>query len=178
MVGMDTVRKDDPSLTTRLEGRDAVDPTRVILDTHLSIPPQAKVLHLDSEAETVLIAGPTEADAAAAAKHRELEALGARIVAAPVRDGLIDLESLMDQLGAMGVTSLLIEGGGRVLSSALAAGIADKLLFFYAPKILGGDDGVPICRGPGPDVMQDAIAVRHMQVERVGEDIMIEGYLH
>jgi diaminohydroxyphosphoribosylaminopyrimidine deaminase/5-amino-6-(5-phosphoribosylamino)uracil reductase len=50
-------------------------------------------------------------------------------------------------------------------------------LFFYAPKILGGDDGISICRGEGPDVMSDCISVRDISVQRFGDDVMIEGYI-
>ena len=83
----------------------------------------------------------------------------------------------MKQLGEMNITSLLIEGGGRVLSSALADGIADKIYFFYAPKILGGDDGVPICRGIGAALISDAVAVTNIEVHRFNDDVMIEGYI-
>jgi len=83
----------------------------------------------------------------------------------------------MDILGDMGITSLLIEGGSRVINSALSAGIVDKIFFFYAPKILGGDDGVPVCRGEGPDLMSESIQVKDIKVKRFGEDVLIEGYL-
>ncbi len=176
MVGIDTIKKDDPSLTTRLEGQEGLDPVRVILDTHLSISPQARVLQIDSKAGTILVAGKTAARDTA--KCKRLEAQGAQIVEAPLKKGLIDLEQLMFHLGQLGLASLLIEGGGRVLSSALTAGIVDKIMFFYAPKILGGDDGVPICRGQGPELMQNCHGVRDLRVERVGDDVMIEGYLN
>jgi diaminohydroxyphosphoribosylaminopyrimidine deaminase/5-amino-6-(5-phosphoribosylamino)uracil reductase len=90
---------------------------------------------------------------------------------------MIDLDALMDQLGALGLTSLLIEGGSRVLNSAFRAGIVDKVFFFYAPKILGGDDGIPICSGPGPELMSQSIAVNNIDVHRFGDDVLIEGYL-
>ena len=83
----------------------------------------------------------------------------------------------MEQLGAMGVTSLLIEGGGRVIASALHSGIVDKIAFFYAPKILGGDDGISICRGESPAARKDSIAVRNVSVQRFGDDVLIEGYI-
>jgi diaminohydroxyphosphoribosylaminopyrimidine deaminase/5-amino-6-(5-phosphoribosylamino)uracil reductase len=83
----------------------------------------------------------------------------------------------MDRLGALGITSLLIEGGSRVIASALSEGIVDKIIFFYAPKILGGDDGVPICRGKGPEIMKDSIFVKDVRVRRFGDDVMIEGYI-
>jgi len=178
MVGIDTVKKDDPSLTTRLEGKDGSDPIRIILDTNLSISPQAQVLHLESKVATILVKGNTRATDTVTTKRQALESHGAKIIETPLKNSLIDLEHLMARLGQLGITSLLIEGGGRVISSALAAGIADKIIFFYAPKITGGDDGVPICRGEGPALMQNCFAVRDLRVESVGNDVMIEGYLN
>jgi diaminohydroxyphosphoribosylaminopyrimidine deaminase/5-amino-6-(5-phosphoribosylamino)uracil reductase len=87
------------------------------------------------------------------------------------------MDYLMDRLGSMSITSLLIEGGGRIIASALQAGIVDKVLFFYAPKILGGDDGVSICRGEGAAVMTDAVKVKDIAVQRFGDDVLIEGYI-
>jgi diaminohydroxyphosphoribosylaminopyrimidine deaminase/5-amino-6-(5-phosphoribosylamino)uracil reductase len=84
----------------------------------------------------------------------------------------------MDNLGDMGVSSLFIEGGSRVIAASLAAGIVDKVLFFYAPKISGGDDGVPICKGPGPEFMKDCIPVNAVSVRQFDNDILIEGYLN
>ena len=77
----------------------------------------------------------------------------------------------------MGLTSLLIEGGSQVIASALSAGIADKIIFFFAPKILGGDDGVPICRGKGASSMNKCIPVKDIRVKRFDDDVMIEGYI-
>lgn len=176
MVGIDTVIRDDPSLTTRLENALAdkgKDPVRVILDTHLRIPETAKLLQLDSDSDTLIITGPfVPAD-----KKAGIERQGVRVIESQLNGGLIDLDKLMDQLGALGLTSLLIEGGSRVIASALAAGIVEKIFFFYAPKILGGDDGVPICRGPGPSLMDNSVPVRDIRVRRFGDDVMIEGYI-
>jgi diaminohydroxyphosphoribosylaminopyrimidine deaminase/5-amino-6-(5-phosphoribosylamino)uracil reductase len=83
----------------------------------------------------------------------------------------------MDLLGDLGITSLLIEGGGRVIASALSAGIVEKIILFFAPKILGGDDGVPICKGSGAVLMNDCIPVKDIRIQRFGDDIMIEGYI-
>ena len=83
----------------------------------------------------------------------------------------------MIELGSMGITSLLIEGGSRVIASAIRSGVIDKAHFFYAPKILGGDDGIPICRGPGPEFMEDSIRLKDIRVKRFDDDIMIEGYI-
>lgn len=177
LVGVGTVLADNPQLTSRIpaspDGRKPKDPLRIILDTHLRIPGTAGVLNPDSEAETLIVTGPIDASR----KNAVMRHPKVRILEAPLHDGRIDLNHLVGMLGEMGVTSLLIEGGSRVSAAALAAGIVDKILFFYAPKILGGDDGVPICSGPGPESMQDSIPVHRMSVRWFDPDILIEGYL-
>lgn len=173
LVGIGTVRADNPRLTTRLDAKKGVDPIRIVLDTRLSISPDAGILALDSGADTLLIAGKN----AVKAKRKNLQRDGVRIIEQPLKNGRIDLTSLMVRLGSEGITSLLIEGGSTVLASALKSGIVDKILFFYAPKILGGDDGMPICRGSGPALMKDSIHLKHIRVQRFAEDVMIEGYI-
>jgi len=173
MVGIDTIKNDNPRLTTRLNNRKGTDPVRIILDTHLSISEDARVLQPDSDSDTIIVTGTSASkDRKAAIKKK-----GVRIIESSVKEGLIDLDVLMDSLGSLGITSLLIEGGSRVIASSLAAGIVDKVLFFYAPKILGGDDGVPVCRGVGPDLMSESIEVKDINVQRFGDDVMIEGYI-
>ena len=173
MVGINTIRMDDPSLTTRLPGLPGSDPVRVILDSHLSISPEARVLHQASAAPTILVAGP-EADGT---KRKVLEKANARVIEVPLKNGLIDLNPLMKQLGVMEITSLLIEGGGRVLASAFNFAIVDKVFFFYGPKILGGDDGVPICSGTGAELMSESIRIGDITVQQFGQDVLIEGYV-
>jgi diaminohydroxyphosphoribosylaminopyrimidine deaminase/5-amino-6-(5-phosphoribosylamino)uracil reductase len=173
LVGVETVKKDDPSLTTRLEDETGSDPTRIILDTHLAMPATAKMLRRPSTAPTWVVCGPDAAES----RRSALEAAGAQVIAAAVKNGRIELSSLMKRLGRMEIGSLLIEGGGGVIGSALAAGIVDKLCLFYAPKLLGGDDGIPMCRGTGPARMRDSIAVHDLDVFRFDGDVMLQGYL-
>ncbi len=173
MVGIGTVNQDNPSLTTRLEKLKGKDPVRIVLDTHLTIAENSRLLNLQSDAKTVLVTG----EDISCEKKDRLEQQGVTFITTPLKNGKIDLDSLMDRLGTMGITSLLIEGGGRVAASALACGIVDKILFFYAPKILGGDDGVPICRGTGPDQMSNCIQVHDIWIQRFDDDILIEGYI-
>lgn len=176
MVGIHTIQKDNPGLTTRIDGEGGKDPIRVILDTRLSIAEDAKVLQLQSDSATILVSAAPVSDAQKKKKVR-LEKKGVRIIEAPLKQGRIDLDKMMNRLGADGITSLLIEGGAEVFASALAADIVDKVFFFYAPKILGGDDGVPVCRGRGPELMDRCIRVRDMDVRRIGSDVLIEGYI-
>jgi diaminohydroxyphosphoribosylaminopyrimidine deaminase/5-amino-6-(5-phosphoribosylamino)uracil reductase len=173
LVGIETIRKDNPSLTTRLNYMKGVDPARIILDTHLSIPIDAKVLTIASNAKTWIVCG-HDIDKA---KKDAVVKKGAEVIETNHRQGRIDLNMLMDQLAQKNISSLLIEGGGKVIGSALAAGIVDKLYLFYAPKILGGDDGIPICSGFGPKMMKDSIKVGRINVHRLGDDVMIEGYI-
>lgn len=178
MVGIGTVHADNPSLTTRLEAFRGRDPRRIILDTQLSMDEGARLLQLDSEADTLIICKKAALmRPAQIEKKKRFEDRGVRIIEAELKEGRIDLAALMPQLGGIGITSLLIEGGSRVAASALAAEIVDKISFFYAPKILGGDDGIPLCRGPGPDLMLDAISVKDIHVRRFDDDVMIEGYI-
>ena len=173
LVGVGTVAADDPQLTARRAGRPARDPIRVILDPRLRTAPTAKVLNHSSPAETILVAGKEAPESARARMDRK----GVRVVDADMRDGGIDLDRLMDRLGRMGVTSILIEGGSRTLGSAFRAGIVDKVCFFYAPLLTAGDDGLPICSGAGPERMRDCIRLERIRTRRFGDDVMIEGYV-
>jgi len=173
MVGIGTVNLDDPHLTARVPGGKTLDPVRIILDSRLDISENARVFHLDSNADTLIICGCS----ASAEKRRRIEKKNVRVLAARERKGRIDLDSLMDRLGEMEITSLLIEGGSRVLASAFRERIVDKCALFFAPKLLGGDDGFPILKGVGPELMADCIQLDRMDIRRLGEDILIEGYV-
>jgi len=175
LVGIGTVRKDNPRLTTRLPGKRGRNPIRIILDTNLTISEEANVIQSTSEAETWVMSGRCPANAMA--KRDRLEKAGARLMEAPTRHGRIDLPQLMQLLGHHHITSLLIEGGGDIVASAVSAGIVDKIMFFYAPKLLGGNDGVPICRGKGSGLMKDARPVTGITVRTFDDDVLITGYM-
>ena len=172
LVGVGTAKADDPRLTARLQDGQGVDPVRIVLDTRLRMSEDARMLNQASSSPTYIVCGPQ----AASADKERLVARGGHILEVPVKAGHIELEALLERLGGMGITSILVEGGARVAGMFLRAGAVDKVLFFYAPKILGGDDGVPMCRGPGPELMKACIGLDHLTVERMGEDIMVQGY--
>jgi diaminohydroxyphosphoribosylaminopyrimidine deaminase/5-amino-6-(5-phosphoribosylamino)uracil reductase len=174
MVGVATVKADNPSLTTRLDNRQGRDPHRVILDTRLSIPEDAKLLQIDSASDTFIFFN----QAADPEKPERLAARGVNLIQAPLGGKWLDLSAVISLLGGRGITSLLIEGGSRVLGSAIRAGIADKLHLFFAPKLLGGDDGIPVASGPGVEQIAGCIAVEEIEVRRFNNDILISGYLH
>ncbi|HEY6871585.1 MAG TPA: bifunctional diaminohydroxyphosphoribosylaminopyrimidine deaminase/5-amino-6-(5-phosphoribosylamino)uracil reductase RibD [Geobacteraceae bacterium] len=168
MVGTGTVTTDDPQLTSRIAG--GKDPLRVIVDSALNIPLHARVLHLDSPARTVIatLAG-------SGPKAKKLKGCGAEILQCRERDGRVDLHDLLARLGRMGVQSVLLEGGGKLAGEALRHGLIDKFLLFYAPKLIGGE-GMGLFAGKGAGMMADAVRLGDLNVRRIGEDIMIEGY--
>jgi diaminohydroxyphosphoribosylaminopyrimidine deaminase/5-amino-6-(5-phosphoribosylamino)uracil reductase len=83
----------------------------------------------------------------------------------------------MLRLGERGITSLMIEGGASLSSHALEDGVVDKVMFFIAPKILGGKDSIPAVGGKGSHTLKDAYTLKDMTVRRTGEDLLVEGYL-
>lgn len=170
LVGVDTIRADNPRLTTRLTAGGGKDPVRIILDTNLNIPESADVIDERHAAGTIVVTGERPAEG----KKAALEKKGVRILAAPLRDGRIEPQGLMKILGKMNVTSVLVEGGSRVAASMLRAGVADRICFFYAPKILAGD-GISMCRGPGPEKISEALSIANIEIKRFDDDILIEG---
>ncbi|MEK6195656.1 MAG: dihydrofolate reductase family protein, partial [Deltaproteobacteria bacterium] len=157
--------------------QDGCDPHRIVLDTRLSISSHARLFQQASSTKNYIAAGPLSNDKDLLKRKEAVQAAGAIILETPLKDDRVDLKALMEILGDAGITSLLVEGGGQVIRSALSAGIVDKVMFYYAPKILGGNDGVPICSGRGPNLMKDCITLKDIRVERFGEDVLIEGYI-
>ena len=170
LVGYGTVKADDPQLTCRMAG--GRNPWRIVLDSRLSIPLAAKILKQRDPENTVLVARA----AAAPAKVRALEDLGARVWLLPAKKNMISWRPLLRKLARAGIVTVLIEGGGATAASALEERIVDKILFFYAPKILGGD-ARPMVGRLGLRRMRDALVVRDLRVEKSGADLMVAGYL-
>jgi diaminohydroxyphosphoribosylaminopyrimidine deaminase/5-amino-6-(5-phosphoribosylamino)uracil reductase len=170
MVGVGTVIADDPQLTCRTSGK-GKDPVRIIVDSRLRIPLSARVLSQDSEAKTciaTILRGSEKMD--------ELRALGAEIISCRELNGRVDLGDLLRRLGAMGMQSLLLEGGRELAGEAMRLGLIDKYLLFYAPKLLGGGDGLGLFAGTGVERMDDAARLEEIRIHRFGHDFMIEGY--
>jgi diaminohydroxyphosphoribosylaminopyrimidine deaminase/5-amino-6-(5-phosphoribosylamino)uracil reductase len=174
LVGINTVAIDDPALTVRLSGRKRKNPIRIILDTHLSISPEAVVVSRNQDGLTWVCCG----EGAESRKKRQLADLGVTVIPVDVDvSGRIDLVYLLAQLGKRQISSLLVEGGAAVHGSFLRAGLADYLQFFYAP-ILVGDGGTPVidelfaARG-----REQAVRLEGVKKRRFGNDFMICGEL-
>ncbi|HEY1072401.1 bifunctional diaminohydroxyphosphoribosylaminopyrimidine deaminase/5-amino-6-(5-phosphoribosylamino)uracil reductase RibD [Brevundimonas sp.] len=155
LVGVETVLADDPELTVRLPDYAGSHPLRVVLDSRLHTPATARV----ASGNTLILT--------TAASH----AVGkAEVVAVAAEDGRPAVAAVLEALTARGVTSLLIEGGGRVAASFLQAGVVDAIEWFRAPILLGGE-GRPCVASLALAKLADAPKFRRLGVEPVGDDL-------
>ena len=171
IVGIGTVRRDNPRLTTRLAegGR---DPIRVIVDGRGPLPLDAQVFQPGSISRTWVAVA---ADAPAERIHT-LERRGVTVLEAGGPHGRIRLEHLLKRLGEREVTSVMIEGGEGIFTSAIEEGIVDKFLLFVAPILVGGKTAPSLLGGAGIEEIGQALRLSRLRVEPLGEDLLIEGY--
>lgn len=155
LVGVETVLADDPELTVRLPDYAGTHPLRVVLDSRLRTPATARVA---SDNTLILTTAPPRAVGQA------------EVVAVAADDGRPAIPAVLDALTARGVTSLLIEGGGRVAASFLHAGVVDAIEWFRAPILLGGE-GRPCVASLALAKLADAPKFRRLGVEPVGDDL-------
>lgn len=171
LVGINTILNDNPQLTARVGGR-VKYPYRIILDTNLKIPKNAKVCLQAKDGKTIIVSGEKVYEK----KLKSLESLGCKIIKTKINDkGQILLKDLVEQLSKMNISSILIEGGSEVNFSALKEGIIDKVIIFIAPKIVGGRTAPTLVGGEGVSSVKEAFRVGNMKINKIGDDIMIEG---
>jgi diaminohydroxyphosphoribosylaminopyrimidine deaminase/5-amino-6-(5-phosphoribosylamino)uracil reductase len=171
LVGINTVLRDDPSLTARIpRGR---DPLRVIVDSRLRTPLKAKVMMQRSSAGTLIA---TRADSPEA-RREKIRNAGAEIITVRSAAGRVDLKDLMRKLGKLGILSVLVEGGAEVHASALKAGIVDKAVVFIAPMLMTGKDSICSIGGTSPVKLGQALKLRDVTTHFAGSDLVVEGYV-
>jgi diaminohydroxyphosphoribosylaminopyrimidine deaminase/5-amino-6-(5-phosphoribosylamino)uracil reductase len=171
LAGINTVLKDNPSLTARIPG--GRDPIRVIVDSTLRIPLTANVLTQKSSAKTIV----ATLTRSSKAKIKKIQDRGAEVLIVRSDKGRVDLKDLMKKLGKMDIMSVLIEGGAEINASALKAGIVDKVIMFIAPALMTGRDALCSIGGASPVKLSQAIRLRDVTTRFVGEDLMVEGYI-
>ena len=173
LVGVNTILADDSSLTVRggQSSKSEVQGSRlrrIVLDTRARTPPTAKVVTDDFATMTTIVVGKSAARQRVAALARRV-----RVLVAPEKERRIDLRWLVRRLGKEEVTSLLVEGGGEVNASFLEAGLAHRVAFFYAPKILGGRDARRGVAGKGASSWADIIPLENVEWRRLGPDLLL-----
>lgn len=174
LVGRGTVERDNPALTTRLQGGDGQDAIRIVLDSYARIPIDARIFNAESEAGVIIAVTPDAPPENVVA----LQNAGAEIVTVPATDRKVCFKGLMEVLGRREITSVLIEGGGEINASAIAAGIVDKVMCFIAPKIIGGRKAPGPIGGDGFPNLNDVPHLRRIRVTPMpGTDFLIQGYL-
>ena len=175
MVGIGTVLADDPMLNCRVEG--GVDPVRIICDSNLHIPTESQIVKTASDIETIVACSQEALESERKQeKIRRLKEAGIQIIGTEGAHG-VNLVELMKKLGGQNIDSILLEGGGTLNASALEDGIVNKVYAYIAGKLIGGMDARSPVEGMGIDRMADAITLQNMEIEKLGDDFCIVGYV-
>jgi len=175
LVGIETALRDNPLLTARLPGTRAFrQPTRIVLDARLRLDLASRLVETARDVPLWVACG----ENAPAENERRLLDAGAEVLRFPAENGRIDLSGLLRELGRRQLTSLLVEGGSRVLGAFIENRLADDFYLFYAPKILADREGIPMVQGCVCERMADAAPVYDIRVRRFGEDVMLSGRFH
>lgn len=168
MVGVGTVLADDPMLTCRIPG--GRDPIRIVCDSRLSTPPSARLVESAGSLTTILATCCTDPD-----RHAPYLAAGCEILTVPAdADGHVDLAALMQALGARGIDSIVLEGGGTLAWAALRAGIVHRVQAYIAPKLFGGAQAKTPVQGVGVAYPDDAVRLSAPRVTQLGDDLLLE----
>jgi len=184
LVGIGTILADNPSLTVRASksgGRESNGQRvrRIILDARARTPLNAKVVVDEHASLTTIVVSRLASESRVAALAKRV-----RVRTAPLKDSKIqrsrsssypalDLRGLVKKLGAEDVTSLLVEGGGEINASFLLEGLAHRVEFFYAPKVLGGRDAIPAVGGAGVAGLDEAIRLTDIEWRQLGPDLLL-----
>ena len=191
VVGIGTVLADDPMLTCRLEGEHH-QPVRIVVDSNLRIPVDSQLVKTANEYRTIVACrhfDRSEAERSEVEKSslnvnkqkgfldslRSLEMTGVEHLECQSNNNHVDINDLMTKLGAMGIDSLLLEGGGTLNAAFLEAGCVDEVWAFIAPKIIGGEGAKTPVSGKGIDKMSEAINLQDIDIQNINGDILIKG---
>ena len=168
MAGVGTVLADNPLLTCRVEG--LRNPLRVICDTNLRTPPDSKIVRTAREVPTVMACSKPDPE-----RRKVLEDAGCQVWDLPEKDGHVDLNALMERLGAAEIDSVLLEGGGTLNWTALESGLVNRVQAYIAPKLFGGKDARTPVEGQGVPLPDAAVRLKDYMLTRLGEDVLLEG---
>lgn len=173
LVGVGTMLKDDPRLTSRVENK-IKDPYRIVIDSFLKTPVHSRFCDLAADGKTIIIttiAAPEE-------REKELSARGCIIMRTQAdSSGRPDLELALRELCKLGIISIMVEGGGETNFSFLRSKLVDKVMIFISPRLLGGAKSKTMFSGEGFPRIAEAHSLKEFSVSQAGADILVEGYL-
>jgi len=169
LVGIGTVLADDPMLTVRLPDYEGRQPTRVVLDTRLRLPPNCKLASTVAYAPTTVITRETDTGSLAGTQVQTITILAQPDEALPLHRP--KPEKVLEILEGEGIRSVMIEGGGEVAAAFIRAGLVDAIAWFRAPILLGGD-GRPALGKLGVGHLTGAPRFRRVDVTVLGEDVL------
>ena len=164
LTGSGTVLADDPALTARMEGVER-QPLRVILDSHLSVPREARVFSPPGETLVLTVV-------AAGEEKARLEKENVAVVTLPGKEGMVDLEAALDELGAREVNELMVEAGAVLSGGLLRRNLVDEIVLYQAPDLMGSA-ARSMFDLPGLERMADRLRFEYVDVRRVGRDLRL-----
>ena len=182
VIGAGTARADNPQLTVRLTDAQRVyqrpprpGPLRVVLSTEGKLDEHLAMLQSDMAPGTWVVVGencPRE-------QSQRLEGLGASVIQVALdQHGRVDIEAALRALAERGVMHVLLEGGAALLGSAFDRNLIDHAAVFVAPRLIGGTAAPSPLQGKGLERMREAISLKQLRYQRIGDDMLIEGRLH
>ncbi len=178
VCGIGTVLADDPLLNARVTSdAHAPQPVRVVVDSTLKIPPDARVVSTARSQSTIIACALRDGEEATREKARALEEAGAEVLRLPGPDGRVDLVALFGELARRGLDSVLLEGGGTLSFSAIESGLVDRVIAYIAPTLIGGATAPSPVAGTGFPELRGAATLRDATVSRSGPDVRVEGYV-
>lgn len=161
----------DKNIKFRNIKREARNPVRIIVDSSLKIPMNSQVIN---DGGSTIIGTLKGCDRK---KKNKLENMGIKVIETEPNNGRVSLKELINKLGEEEIDSILIEGGGNINFSALEEKIVDKVNFYIAPKIIGGEKAKGCIGGQGYLKLSDAVKLRNIEIKRINEDLVVEGYV-
>lgn len=164
LAGTGTVLADDPLLTCRIDG--GRNPVRIIVDTDLKTPLNSNIMQTAKDIKTII---------ATSKEDKRYEQMGAELLLTEKHGKILDMSDLLMKLRQKNIDSVLVEGGGEINFSIIKNNLAQKIYSFIAPKFIGGNGKSPVA-GLGLDKMSDAVKLKEMTMDKIGDDILIRGY--
>jgi len=172
MVGINTVLKDDPLLNIRHPHWRGKKLTRVVLDSGLRFPPNARILSTLGDGKIIVFTSKK----GSLEKADTLRKKGIEIIRIPGSTRKVEIQEVLIRLGERGLSSLLVEGGSRLLTAMLEEKLADKLFLAISPLLIGGERAPSFFEGKGIGLIRESLGLRSSSSFKIGDDIIVEGY--